>query len=233
MNFPKRLSGRRSRPECPGHAREAGEQDRDPELAAYMSWVASTVGEHGWAISGRHGDREAPPWAYSVGMWLSCQAPELVVCGLPVEIAAALINAIGARIADGERFGPGDVVDDIFPAGPASLSAPSSPSEDARAAHPAGRAIRGVVPQGDRRTALLTFRPVEIDWRTPGRLLAISDTFYGMVRPPYLQVVWSDGNRRFPWEPGFHAGFLGLQPLLWLPRDDNPPSAWTRLDQLT
>ena len=74
------------------------------------------------------------------------------MCGLPVEIAAALINAIGARIADGERFAPGDVLDDIFPSGAA-----------ARAAHPAGRAIRGVVPQGDRRTALLTFRPVEID----------------------------------------------------------------------
>ena len=228
MNFPKRISGRRSRPECPGHAREASEQERDPELAAYMSWVATTAGQHGWAISGRHGDEEAPPWAYSVGMWLSCQAPELVICGLPVEIAAALINAIGSRIADGERFGPGDVLDDIFPSGPLFPS-----DSAARAAHPAGRAIRGVVPQGDRRTALLTFRPVEVDWRAPGRLLAISDTFYGMVRPPYLQVVWSDANRHFPWEPGFHAGFGGLQPLLWLPRDDNPPSAWTRLDQLT
>jgi hypothetical protein len=23
-----------------------------------------------------------------------------------------------------------------------------------------------------------------------------------------------------------------MQPLLWLPRDDNPPSPWTRLDEL-
>src|SRR5579862_9487803 len=117
MNLPKRRSGRSSRPECPGHAAEADGSGRDPEHAAYMSWVAATVGEHGWAISGRHGDEAAPPWAYSVGMWLSCQVPELVVCGLPVEIAAAVINAIGSRIADGAQYGPGDVLDDVFPSG--------------------------------------------------------------------------------------------------------------------
>src|SRR6201992_2128749 len=64
-----------------------GERERDPERAAYMSWVAATVSEHGWAISGRHGDDVAPPWAYSVGMWLTAQAPELVLCGLPVDNA--------------------------------------------------------------------------------------------------------------------------------------------------
>ena len=63
-------------------------------------------------------------------------------------------------------------------------------------------------------------------------LLGISDTFYGMVRPPYLQVVWPDKHGRFPWEPGFQAAFDRMQPLLWLHRDDNPPSPWTRLDQL-
>ena len=71
-----------------------------------MSWVAATVGEHGWAISGRHGDEAAPPWAYSVGMWLTCQGPELVLCGLPVENAASIINAIGVRVADGAGLLP-------------------------------------------------------------------------------------------------------------------------------
>src|SRR5579871_3314958 len=99
MNISRRLPGRRGRSlhsgdQCPGRAREAGGAGPDPERTAYLSWVAATVGEHGWAISGRHGDEMAPPWAYSVGMWLTCQAPELVVCGLPVERAAAIINAI-------------------------------------------------------------------------------------------------------------------------------------------
>jgi len=195
MNLPKRRSGRRSRPECPGHAAEADGFGRDPEHAAYMSWVAATVSEHGWAISGRHGDEAAPPWAYSVGMWLTCQVPELVLCGLPVENAASIVNAIGARIADGADFSPGDVIDDVCP-------------------------------------APLTLRPVEDSWRATPGLLAISDTFYGMVRPPYLQVVWPDKHGRFPWEPGFQSAFDRMQPLLWLHRDDNPPSPWTRLDEL-
>jgi hypothetical protein len=160
-----------------------------------MSWVAATVGEHGWAISGRHGDEAAPPWAYSVGMWLSCQVPELVLCGLPVENGAAIINAIGARIADGADYCAGDVLDDVCP-------------------------------------APLALRPVESSWRSSNGLLAISNAFYGMVRPPYLQVVWPDKNGRFPWEPGFQAAFDRMQPLLWLHRDDNPPSPWTRLERL-
>ena len=195
LPLPRRLSGRSTGPECPGEPKQADGADRDPEHAAYMSWVAATVGEHGWAISGRHGDEAAPPWAYSVGMWLSCQAPELVLCGLPVENAAAIINAIGARIADGADYSPGDVLEDVCP-------------------------------------APLTLRPVEPSWRATNGLLGISDAFYGMVRPPYLQVVWSDKNGKFPWEPGSAGAFDRMQPLLWLPRDDNPPSPWTRLDQL-
>lgn len=197
LPLPKRLTGRtaKTEPECPGQPEQADGADRDAEHAAYMSWVAATVGEHGWAVSGRHGDKAAPPWAYSVGMWLSCQVPELVLCGLSVENGAAIINAIGARIADGAEYGPGDLLDDICP-------------------------------------APLALRPVESSWRKTDGLLGISNAFYGMVRPPYLQVVWSDRSGKFPWDQGFQRELDRMQPLLWLPRDDNPPSPWTRLDQL-
>jgi hypothetical protein len=201
MNLPKRLSGRRNRTEYPGQVEDAA--GPDPGEVAHLNWVAATVGEYGWAVSGSRAEGKTPPWAYSIGMWLTCmapagmppagQSPELILCGLPVEGAASIINAVGARVADGVEVTPDTVLDDVCP-------------------------------------TPLAFRPVELSWRKT-RLLTISDAFYGMVRVPYLQVVWSDPSGRFPWERGFQRGFERRQPMLWLPRDDNPPSPWTRLDQ--
>lgn len=190
MNLLKRRSGRRHDRACPDCAKEAAGLDAD--RLAYMNWITSQIGEHGWAVSGIYGDDSAP-WAYSVGMWLTCQSAELVICGIPMQNAARIINAIGSRLADGDEIGPGDVLDDICP-------------------------------------APLTIRPVDLSWRMTG-LFAMSDEFYGFVRPPYMQVVWADRYGNFPWDPKFQAGFHGLQPLLWLPRDDNPPSQWTRLSR--
>ena len=157
-----------------------------------MNWITGTIGEHGWAVPGVEGGGAVPPWAYSVGMWLTCQTPELVVCGAPVRNAAGIVNAIGDRDR-GRRC---------------SLALTTCSTMFAR-----------------RR---LILRPVDLSWRTTSMFM-VSDEFYGFVRPPYLQVVWADRNNRFPWEPGFQARFDGLQPLLWLPRDDNPPTPWTRL----
>src|SRR6266487_3754008 len=77
----------------------------------------------------------------------------------------------------------------------------------------------------------LAVRPVHQSWRMTS-MFTISDCFYGYVRPLYLQIAWPDRKGRFPWEPGFDAEFDDDQPMLWLPRDDHPPGAWTRLDHL-
>jgi hypothetical protein len=70
---------------------------------------------------------------------------------------------------------------------------------------------------------------VHDSWRATS-LFTTSDTIYGYLRPSYLQVFWPDRQGILPWEPGFEPGFDGLQPLLWLPRDDHPPGAWTQID---
>ena len=107
MNLPRRHSGRRHDSGCLDCAQEEAGNGH----LAYMNWVTAKVGEHGWAVSAITAD-PAPPWAYSVGMWLTCQSTELVVCGAPARNAAGLINAIGARIADGAEFGPDEVLED-------------------------------------------------------------------------------------------------------------------------
>jgi len=89
----------------------------------------------------------------------------------------------------------------------------------------AGDHIDGICP------CSLTVRPVDESWRMTS-MFAVSDRYHGYVRPPYLQVVWPDRRDRFPGDPGFHFKYEGRQPLLWLPRDDNPPAIWTRIDQL-
>lgn len=157
-----------------------------------MNWVAGQVGEHGWAVPGAVGGEDLPPWAYSVGAWLTCQSAELVMCGAPMENMRGIIDSIASRIADGARVEPGDT-------------------------------LTGVCP------AQLTFRPVDLSWRKTG-LFEVSDEFYGFVRPPYLQVVWADRQGRFPWQPLFHPEYRDHQPFLWLPKDDNPPGPWTRID---
>src|SRR6516164_7964961 len=81
MNLPKRHSGRRHDPGCADCAKEAEGQPAD--RVAYMNWITEQIGTHGWAVSGIQGDEQLPPWAYSVGMWLTCQSVELVVCGPP------------------------------------------------------------------------------------------------------------------------------------------------------
>ena len=58
----------------------------DPE--ACMQAVADDIHAVGWSVSAVLGDEIAPPWAYTIGLWLSYQGPELTMFGLPVEQAA-------------------------------------------------------------------------------------------------------------------------------------------------
>ena len=166
--------------------------DLDPD--ACMQAVADDIRAVGWSVSAVLGDEIAPPWAYTVGLWLSHSGPELTMFGLPVEHMTVILNAIGERIANGAPIEAGDQIDGICPCS-------------------------------------LTIRPVHESWRMTS-MFAVSDRYHGYVRPPYLQVVWPDRRDHYPGDAGFQFKYEGRQPLLWLPRDDNPPSVWTRIDQL-
>jgi len=50
---------------------------------------------------------EAPPFSYSIGIWRSTGAPELIEVGLKRPIAHFAINEYNRRVRSGERFGDG------------------------------------------------------------------------------------------------------------------------------
>jgi hypothetical protein len=159
-----------------------------------MKAVADDIRTVGWSVSAVLGDEIAPPWAYTVGLWLTHQGPELAMYGLPLEHMTVILNSVADRIANGAVIEAGDQLDGICPCS-------------------------------------LAVRPVHASWRTTS-MLAVSDRYYGYIRPPYLQVVWPDRKDRYPGDPGFQFKYEGRQPMLWLPLADNPPGAWTRIDQL-
>jgi hypothetical protein len=161
---------------------------------ASMQAIAADIRTVGWSVSAVLGDEIAPPWAYTVGLWLSHQGPELTMFGLPVEHLTTILNSMGDRMASGALIEVGDHADGICPCS-------------------------------------LAIRPVHASWRTTS-LFAISDRYYGYVRPTCLQVVWPDRRGRYPGDRGFQARYEGRQPMLWLPREDHPPGVWTRIDQL-
>jgi Domain of unknown function (DUF4262) len=160
-----------------------------------MQAVADDIRTVGWSVSAVLGDEVAPPWAYTVGLWLSYLGPELTIFGLPVEHMTTILNSIGERIANGAVIEAGDRIEGICP-------------------------------------CPLAARPVRASWRATS-LFAVSDRYYGYVRPDCLQVVWPDRKDRYPGDLGFQPRYEGRQPMLWLPRDDHPPGAWTQIDQLS
>ena len=93
-----------------------------------MQAVADDIRSVGWSVSAVLGDEIAPPWAYTIGLWLSHQGPELAMFGLPVEHLTVILNSVGDRIASGEVFEAGDAarrdlpVHARRPAGPRELA---------------------------------------------------------------------------------------------------------------
>ncbi|WP_019853634.1 DUF4262 domain-containing protein [Actinopolyspora mortivallis] len=66
-----------------------------------------TAERHGAAVVHVDEEEQHPPYAFSAGVWRRFGKPEVVVIGLPPEVAHAVVNTYTARAARGERFVPG------------------------------------------------------------------------------------------------------------------------------
>ncbi|MGQ0837465.1 DUF4262 domain-containing protein [Actinokineospora sp.] len=82
-------------------------------------WLLRTADADGHAVVEIAGDEHGAPYAFSVGAWRRFGAPELVVIGLPVDMARPVIDRYVRRAAAGERFFPGLPYLDFFDGVPA------------------------------------------------------------------------------------------------------------------
>lgn len=82
--------------------------------------LLSDIARVGWHLVGIPDDDEGPSHVFSVGLYHSFDQPEIMIVGLDTGTGGHLINAIGAQMQSGDRFGNFDIVDDIaegFPLG--------------------------------------------------------------------------------------------------------------------
>ncbi|WP_017976045.1 DUF4262 domain-containing protein [Actinopolyspora halophila] len=70
-------------------------------------WLLRTSERHGAAVVHVDEEEQHPPYAFSVGAWRRFGKPEVVVVGLPREVAQTVVNTYTARVGRGERFVPG------------------------------------------------------------------------------------------------------------------------------
>lgn len=83
---------------------------------------------------------------------------------------------------------------------------------------------------GERRDAAVRGRPAAFRAVAPGwhgTAFGGALAFYRRPRP-FLQVVWSDEDGLFPWQPGTDLVYRRAQPWLWLDPRQHPEGAWSR-----
>lgn len=87
------------------------------------AWLRDTVRHGGWAVQAVFGEGcwghpgcecaqprgVRPPLAYTVGLH-GFEHPEIVVVGLCIDTAVAVLNDLGERVRAGQSLSPGDVL---------------------------------------------------------------------------------------------------------------------------
>jgi hypothetical protein len=81
----------------------------DDRIRAYLAEQRRRIAEHGWVVQGVFGTDEhpSPLFAYTVGL-VGSGHPELIVYGLPLEVASSILNDLAEHVAAGGRLHAGD-----------------------------------------------------------------------------------------------------------------------------
>ena len=94
-------------------------EDTPPSLpnviAEHLAQLQNLIDEHGWAVHAIEGAGEGgPPFAHTVGLSQTFDHPEVLVYGLPEQLAGKILNGVGQRINAGDPPPVGTRVPDVI-----------------------------------------------------------------------------------------------------------------------
>ncbi len=76
--------------------------------------VIKDVTSRGWHVMKVLEDEDEPEFAYTIGLFHSFKHPELIVVGLPLDLAHQVLNAAGETIRRGAQYAHGSFSREIF-----------------------------------------------------------------------------------------------------------------------
>lgn len=85
----------------------------DPARRAAEEKILADVEESGLHVRRIKGDEEYPEFAYTVGLARGTGQAEVIVVGLPADVAQELLNRVADLVDEGRRFVAGDRATDI------------------------------------------------------------------------------------------------------------------------
>lgn len=76
--------------------------------------VIDDIAQYGWHVIKVADDDEGPAFAFTIGFYRSFQRPEVIITGLPLEVAHVILNAIGDSLRRGEQYQAGGSYDTLL-----------------------------------------------------------------------------------------------------------------------
>ncbi len=77
---------------------------RSDDLMPNDRKLLDDIEEHGVHVVHVPGDDDVPQFSFSVGLWHSFEQPEVIVFGLPPDIAHELLNVVADEAGEGKSF---------------------------------------------------------------------------------------------------------------------------------
>jgi hypothetical protein len=87
---------------------------RHPMLVSEDEEIAESVQRHGWHAIAVEGTASEAPFIYTIGLCDKFEHPELVIVGLPSNVAHSLLADVVKAIRTGQQYRPGETYRDLI-----------------------------------------------------------------------------------------------------------------------